>query len=109
MVYDQTLADRAVVAVDDLADITTRKMFGGFAIMWRGNMLVGVVGDDLMVRVGKDHYDELLAEPGAREMDFAGRPMRGMLYVAGKTVQSDEALATWVQRCRDFAATLPAK
>jgi TfoX/Sxy family transcriptional regulator of competence genes len=109
MVYDQTLADRAVAAVDELADITTRKMFGGFAIMWRGNMLVGVMGDGLMVRVGTDRYEELLAEPGAREMDFGGRSMRGMLYVAGSAVQSDEGLATWVQRCRDFAATLPAK
>lgn len=36
-------------------------MFGGIAFMIGGNMAVGVAGDELMVRVGKEAHDE--AEP----------------------------------------------
>jgi hypothetical protein len=45
-------------------------------------MCCGVVGDDLMVRVGPDDYDEALAERHARPMDFTGRPLKGMVYVS---------------------------
>lgn len=107
--YDEELAERACMVVDDLPGITTRKMFGGFAIMWNGNMLAGVVGDELMARVGSDQFDELLEAPGAREMDFAGRPMRGMLYIAADAVADDEGLELWIKRCRDFVSTLPPK
>ncbi|MEV6327670.1 hypothetical protein [Streptomyces sp. NPDC051909] len=50
---------------------------GVAAPRYTGNMAVGVMGDDLMVRVGPDAADEALARPGARLFDFTGRPMRG--------------------------------
>ena len=43
-------------------------------------MASGIVNDDLMVRVGKDGHVAALAR-GAQEMDFTGRPMRGMVIV----------------------------
>ena len=56
-------------------------MFGGLAFMVGGHMCCGVIGDDLMVRVGRDAYEDALAAKGARPMDFTGRPLRGMVYV----------------------------
>jgi TfoX/Sxy family transcriptional regulator of competence genes len=109
MVYDPTLADRLLAAVDYLPDITTRSMFGGFAIMWRGNMMVSVMGDDLMARIGPVGIDEALAEPGVRAMDFTGRPMRGMVYVSPEVVRDDVDLERWVERARTFVESLPAK
>ena len=41
-------------------------------------MASGIVKDDLMVRVGKDGHVAALAR-GAEEMDFTGRPMRGIV------------------------------
>jgi TfoX/Sxy family transcriptional regulator of competence genes len=87
--------------------ITTRTMFGGLAVMWGANMLVGIVHDDLMVRVGRDQLETLLNEPGAREMDFTGRPSRTMLYVRAEAVERDADLDRWVARARQFVATLP--
>jgi hypothetical protein len=43
-------------------------------------MACGVVGNDLMVRVGKDNHDAAISA-GAREVDFTGRPMRGMVIL----------------------------
>jgi hypothetical protein len=108
MAYDSTLADRLR---DALVDVTAheKKMFGGIAFMVRGNMCVGVVGDDLCARVGVDAYPDLLAKPGARPMDFTKRPMKGWLFVDPSGFESDAALRGWVEACKAFNTTLPAK
>jgi len=56
-------------------------------------MSFGIVGSELMVRVGPDAYDDALALPHAREMDFTGRSMRGFVYVDEGGVSEDEDLA----------------
>jgi hypothetical protein len=52
MAYDETLADgvRAVLLGDP--GLSERKMFGGLAFMLDGRMCCGVVGDELMLRLG---------------------------------------------------------
>ena len=84
-------------------------MFGGLAFLLRGNMCVGVVGDELMVRVGPESYDEAVRQPHAREMDFTGRPMKGFVYIACEGFESDADLQRWVARGVRFAASMPAK
>ena len=109
MAYDEDLADRVLAAVADDPDISTRKMFGGWAVMLRGNMLAGVIGDDLMVRVGPTDHEKYVNQPGAREMDFTGRPMRGMLLVDGSSVRETDRLEEWLGVCQEFVGELPAK
>jgi TfoX/Sxy family transcriptional regulator of competence genes len=84
-------------------------MFGGLAFMVRGNMCCGVVGEELMVRVGADGHADALAAPHARPMDFTGRPMKGMVYVAREGVAADADLRGWVERGAAHARSLPAK
>ncbi len=109
MAYDQALADRirAVLAMRD--GLTERKMFGGIAWMVSGNMACGVLGDELIVRLDGDESARALAEPGVREFDFTGRPMKSIVCVAPEQIAGDEALAGWVDAGADFAASLPAK
>jgi TfoX/Sxy family transcriptional regulator of competence genes len=109
MAYDTELADRLLRATAHMPEITTRKMFGGFAVMWRGNMLAGVIGDDLMVRIGADAYEDALDQPGAATMEFTGKPMKGMVTVLADHVSSEEDVADWVERAVTFVETLPAK
>ena len=107
--YDEALAERIRAVVGPKADISERKMFGGLAFMVSGNMACGIVKDELMVRVGPDAWEAMLAQPHARVMDFTGTPMRGMIYVGRKGIASDDGLAIWVGRGLAFARTLPAK
>lgn len=109
MAYDERLAERVREVLLGEERVSERKMFGGIAFMVRGNMCCGVVKDELMVRVGPDQYDTLLGRPGARPMDFTGRPMKGLVYVAAPGLESDRALRAWVERGVWFAASLPAK
>ena len=107
MAYGEGLADRVRGALLPRPDIEEKKMFGGLAFMVGGHMCCGVIGDDLMVRVGRDAYEDALAAKGARPMDFTGRPLRGMVYVGSEGHRTDDALASWVRRGTDFVASLP--
>jgi TfoX/Sxy family transcriptional regulator of competence genes len=109
LAYDETLAARVrdVLALEP--DVAERKMFGGLAFMLRGNMCCGIIHDDLMVRVGADAHDQAVAEPHVRPMDFTGRPMKGMVYVAPAGTAGDGELRTWVERAVAHAKSRPPK
>lgn len=109
MAYDQGLAQRIREVLDERDDLSERKMFGGLCFLLGGNMCCGVVGDELMLRVGPDSYEDCLALPHTREMDFTGRTMRGMIYVDTEGVEEDGDLAAWLGRGVAFAGSLPAK
>jgi TfoX/Sxy family transcriptional regulator of competence genes len=89
--------------------ISEIRMFGGIAFLVGGNMSCGIVDDSLMVRVGPDHYEALLAKPHARPMDFTGKPMRGFLYVDPAGFRTRAALAAWIERALAFTSSLPEK
>lgn len=109
MAYDEGLAERVREALADRPDVAEKKMFGGLAYMVRGHMCVGVVKQDLMVRVNPETYEELLLEPHARAMDFTGRPMKGFLFVGPKGIESDEDLERWIAKSLTHATTLSAQ
>ncbi len=109
MAYNEELALRIRAAMGGHEGVVERKMFGGIAFMLKGNMTVGVTGDDLMVRVGPNGLDDALSQPHARPMDFTGRPMKGFVYVDSDGTEKDKSLKQWVQRGVDFAQSLPAK
>jgi TfoX/Sxy family transcriptional regulator of competence genes len=109
MAYNEVLADRVrgvIAAVD--GEVTERKMFGGLAFLVNGNMFAGVVGGELMVRLGEDGVEAALRRKHVREMDFTGRPLKSMVYVAANGLEG-AALADWVTAAASFARARPAK
>ncbi len=109
MAYDEHLAARARALLQRQPGYSERTMFGGIAFMLHGHMACGIVKDELMVRVGPAAHDAAVRLPHAREMDFAGRPMRGMLFVAAPALASEGGLHAWLQRAVSFTRTLPPK
>jgi len=109
MAFDEGVAQRLREVFADRTDVVEKKMFGGIAFMVSGNMCCGVVGDELMARVGPGQHEKALKEPYAREMDFTGKPMKGFVYVGVQGFAADEDLESWVGRCEQFVDTLPPK
>jgi hypothetical protein len=107
MAYDEDLAERVRSVVAPLTVFDELKMFGGLAFMVHTHMACGIIGGDLMVRVGKQGHDDAI-ERGAREVDFTGRPMRGLVMVSGEGLD-DAALASWVLQAANFALAEPHK
>lgn len=77
-------------------------MMGGLCFMVNGKMCVGVEKNRLMARIGPDAYDNALAQPGCRPMDFTGRPMRGFVFVEPEGFATDEALNHWLKLALEF-------
>ena len=94
MAYDEGLAQRVRVALDELEApaLIEKKMFGGIAFMLHGNLACGVLKDELIVRVGPAGYADAIKQPHTRLFDISGKPMKG-----------------WVQQGVTFALSLPAK
>jgi TfoX/Sxy family transcriptional regulator of competence genes len=109
MAYSEALADRIRVVLDGRGDVVEKKMFGGIAFMIAGTMACGVLGEDLMARVGPDRFDDTLTRPHTRPMDFTGRPSRGMVYVGPAGIRSAAQLKRWVEQVVEVALASPTK
>lgn len=103
MAYSEFLADRIRDSLKGLnSTYEEKKMFGGMCFLVNEKMCVGIINDDLMVRIDPNDQEEYLSEKGCRIMDFTKRPMKGYLYVSPEGVDMDEDLDKWVKRCLDF-------
>ena len=109
MAHDEGLAQRIRELLDERVDVSEKRMFGGVAFLVNGNMAVGVVKSELMVRVGPAAHAAALREAHARPMDFTKRPMKGFVFVAEAGIEEDAQLARWIERGVGFAVTLPPK
>ena len=109
MAFDEGLAERVRDLAGRTEGMSERRMFGGLCFLLSGNMSFGIVGSELMVRVGPDAYPEALTLPHARVMDFTGRSMRGMVFVSEDGISEDEELEKWLERGMAFAGSLPPK
>jgi TfoX/Sxy family transcriptional regulator of competence genes len=109
MPIDENLVIRIRKILAKVDGVSEKKMFGGLCFLVNGNMALGLVKDDLMVRVGPDSYEKLLAQTYVRKMDFTGKPLKGFLYVAAKGTDSGKDLKKWVSKGIEFAMSLPSK
>lgn len=109
MPYDEDLADRVRALLAGRSGVREQKMFGGLAFMVDGNMACGVLGAELVVRVGKENLDDALSRSASRPFDMTGRPMRSFVYVGAEGLASDEGLADWAGKGIAYAASLPPK
>jgi hypothetical protein len=109
MAYDPELAARVRGILAGRRGVTEKAMFGGLAFLLDGKMFCGILGVELLARVGPDAHDSALAKPHVRIMDFTGRPMRGYVFVGPAAFPTDAALQGWVKECEAHVRTLPDK
>ena len=107
--YDQTTADRVRRILSGRPDVVEKKMVGGLSFSVKGAMCCGVTSTGLMVRVGADARDQVLAQPYVRPMEFAGRRLAGFVCIEPDGYRTDKQLAAWVERGIDFASSLPSR
>jgi TfoX/Sxy family transcriptional regulator of competence genes len=105
MAYDESLGERVREILLDEPGLSERKMFGGLAFMLDGHMCCGIVGDDLMLRLGAEGAEKALERADVRPMDFTGRPLTGMVYVAPEGLRG-QALNHWLEQAAAFARSL---
>ena len=81
MSYNKGLAEWLREVLVDMPDFAERKMFGDLRLMLSGNMCCGIIDEALMTRVGLHQFEGCLTLPHAREMEFTGKRLKGMIYI----------------------------
>ena len=109
MAYDEKIADRIRKMTGARIGISERKMFGGIAFMLYGNMFCGVLGKELVLRLGNDGAVAALKRPHTRKMDFTGKPIKSMIYLSPEGIKDDAELMAWIKTSMSFARKLPKK
>ena len=114
------LLDRVRSQLDELhleGELVEKQIVGGTGFLWNGNLVCGVAGDDLLVRLGKEggayvrlakaeaaSFDD--AKVAVRRMIMGGRESKTWFLVSGGEVRTKRPLRTWIERAVAFAATL---
>ena len=109
MAFDEGLAQRVRELLSESSGVVEKRMFGGLAFLIHGHMCCGIVGGELMLRVGPRQYEEVLSIPYVRQMDFTGRPMKGFVFISEKGFEETTQLHDWITRGLKFVHTLPEK
>ncbi len=103
MANDEELVARVRASLVQERQVAEKAMFGRRMFMVAGNLAVGVAGDELMVRVGRDDVRSATADPHARPCVMSGRAMADWILVAADGVREDGPLDGWVARGVGFA------
>jgi TfoX/Sxy family transcriptional regulator of competence genes len=109
MPYDKGLTQRVREILEEEPGFDEKKMFGGICFLLFGNMVCGIVRDDLILRVGAERYEEEMKQPHTRKFDLTGKALRGWIMVLSRALDSDEDLSDWIQKAVKFVRTLPPK
>src|SRR3990172_6998820 len=109
MAFDEKLAQRVRKLIGAIKGSSERQQFGGVAFLLRGNVACGIIGNELLVRVGPDRHDEVMKNTDAKPFSLTGRPSKGWILVRQSGVKSPASLKKWVEMGLAFAKTLPAK
>ena len=102
MAYNDELENRINQALKVFPEsireqIVSKKMFGGIAFLYSGKMTLGIVKDDLMVRVVNEKMPDVLRMEEVRPMDFTKKPMKEFIYVSPQGFISEEQLMFWIE------------
>src|SRR5262245_435233 len=108
MAFSEPLAARIRDALARKKDIEEKKLFGGVGFLLKGNLLVGVWKESLIVRLAPEDGEDALREPHVKEFDITGRPMKGWILV-GPDGLDDDDLNEWIQRAVKFVGKMAAK
>lgn len=98
MPYNETLAIRIREQLKLFPeDFTEKRMFGGLTFLYQGKMTVGIVKDELAVRIVASKMDAELAKKEVLPMDFTKRPMKEFVYVSQVGFKTESQLLHYIE------------
>ena len=110
MAYDEKTAERVRRVLAGRRGVVEKKLMGGLCFMLKGGMCCSVSGrGGLLVRVGAEAHEQMLAEPHVQPMEMRGRTMTGFVRVAPDGYRTDAALKQWIERGIEAVAARQAK
>ncbi|ADV50376.1 TfoX/Sxy family protein [Cellulophaga sp. E16_2] len=110
MAYNEYLSKRieasfAYFPKEISSEIIPKRMFGGIAFLYKGKMTIGVIKQDLMVRVLSSKMEDILKKEYVRPMDFTKKPIKEFIYVSSNGIKTEEELQFYIELGLEHALT----
>jgi TfoX/Sxy family transcriptional regulator of competence genes len=102
MAYNDKLASRVREALASKRKVKEKKMMGGLTFMVNDKMCIGILQEDLMLRIDPGIYEIVLEKHGCREMNFTGRPMKGFVFVSEDGYKTKKDFDYWINLALDY-------
>lgn len=102
MAFNEELSDRIREALMHEPRVSEKRMFGGICYMVDDKMCIGVMGDEMMCRVGEEALAEALEKRGSREMLSGKRVMKGYVLVSEEGMRNATEFSYWLELCLAF-------
>jgi len=96
MAFSEELAARVREQLVDVKKLEEKQMFRGMCFMVDDKMCICINQDEIMCRIGPDHYESALERPGCRAMLRNGKPIEGFVYVNERFLENKKDLSYWV-------------
>ena len=104
MAYNLELSQRVQNRLFDLnIDFYEKKMFGGNAFMINDKMCIGIMKEELMLRVLEDKYEDLLEKSHVRPINFTGKIIKGMVFIEEEALRKENNINQWIDLGLEFA------
>jgi TfoX/Sxy family transcriptional regulator of competence genes len=109
MAYNEKLTQRVRELLTHVPGVREKTMFGSVGFIVNGKLCIGV-GDhadhNMMVRVGRDRYDEALRRSGASPAVMRGREQPGYVFLVSKAIRSQKDLEYWLDLALEYNKSL---
>lgn len=102
MAYNEHLANRVRKTLVRKRNVVEKKMMGGLTFMVNDKMCIGILQDDLMLRIDPNVYELALEQRGCREMNFTGRPMKGFVFVSEDGCRKAKDFDYWINLALEY-------
>jgi len=109
MSYDTNLVNRLRTLLIENPNVEEKDMFGGHCFLIEKHMCCGVIGDNLLARVGPRQYSKCTSQNYVKQFEYSGRPIAGIVCVEAELTEGNEDLIDWLSLCKEFVGSLPAK
>lgn len=93
----------------DVAGLSQKAMFGGWAWLVNGNLLCGARDDGMLARLGKGNDAWVLGIPGVVPMLSRGRTMQGWVRAAPGAYGDDGLRRKLLAAALEYNRSLPEK
>ena len=103
MAYDLYLEDRINHYLESKGiPFVAKKMMGGLCYMVDDKMCVGIMKDQLMVRIGEEAFTINQHRLGCQKMDFTGRVLKGYALISPDGFDDEANFSDWINLCLDY-------
>ena len=109
MPRDPGLEELVKSTLGNTRGLSEKAMFGGWAYLLHGNLLIGARRGSLLLRVGKDNEAWANQIPGVATAIMGGRRMSGWVRATPAAYGNDALRQKLIDAALDFTGSLPKK